>query len=233
MDNQRVIYSDINQAKTPKKQQRKSKCTKSSISEQEQEITYVELRLQREAQDFQGDGKAYHCKGLPFPPEKLIAGILGILSLVLLFTVVTRLVIPSTIAQTQSNSSQTIGTQKAYQCGHCPEDWFTHSTNCYYFGKELKTWNESLRACASKNSTLLYIDSEEEKKFLSILLWHSWTGVFRQSSGHPWVSINGSAFKLNITEIEPGKRNCAALTSGKLQSDECGSSKIYICKHKL
>ncbi|XP_003803798.1 NKG2-A/NKG2-B type II integral membrane protein-like, partial [Otolemur garnettii] len=195
MDNQRVIYSDINQTQTPKKQQRKPKGTNSSLSECEQEITYVELNLQRAAQDFQGDGKAYHCKGLPFPPEKLIAGILGILSLVLLLTVITTHVIPSPIVQTQNNTSQNIGTEKAYHCCHCPEEWFTYSSNCYYVGKEYKTWSESVTACASKNSTLLYIDSEEEMKFLASLSLWSWVGVFRQNSSHPWVSKNGSTFK--------------------------------------
>ncbi|XP_012507594.1 PREDICTED: NKG2-A/NKG2-B type II integral membrane protein-like [Propithecus coquereli] len=144
MDNQRVIYSEMNLAPNPKRQQRKPKGTKSSISETEQEITYAELNLQNAAQDLRGDDKSYRCKGLLFPPEKLIAGILGILCLVLMSTVVTRL----------PNSQ--------YHCGRCPEEWFTYSTSCYYISKEFKTWDESVTACASNNSNLLYIDKIEE-----------------------------------------------------------------------
>ncbi|XP_053412524.1 NKG2-A/NKG2-B type II integral membrane protein-like isoform X2 [Nycticebus coucang] len=195
MENQRVIYSDINQAQTQKKQQRKPMGTNSSVSEHEQEITYVELNLQRAAQDLQGDDKAYHCKA----------------------------------TQKQSNSFQTMRTQKAYYCGHCPEEWFTYSNNCYSINKERKTWNESLRDCASKNSTLLYIDNLEEMKFLGSLSQQSWIGVFRNSSNRPWVSINGSTFKLNISEANPGKYNCALLNLHHIRTDECGSSNIYHC----
>uniref|UniRef100_A0A8C9A6P2 C-type lectin domain-containing protein n=1 Tax=Prolemur simus TaxID=1328070 RepID=A0A8C9A6P2_PROSS len=190
MDNQRVIYSEMNLAKNSKSQQRKSKGTKSSISEIEQGITYAELNLHNAAQDLQGDDKSYHCKVI-------------------------------------HNFSS------AYHCGQCPEGWFTYSTNCYSIGKEFKTWNKSLMACASKNSSLLYIDNEEEMIFLGSLLHQSWIGVFRNSSDHPWMSINGSTFELQIAETASGKHKCAILHSDRLQSDGCDSSKIYHCKHKL
>uniref|UniRef100_A0A2K6FPM2 C-type lectin domain-containing protein n=2 Tax=Propithecus coquereli TaxID=379532 RepID=A0A2K6FPM2_PROCO len=139
MDNQRVIYSEMNLAKNSKRKRRKSKDTKSSISETEQEITYVELNLQNAAQDLPGNDKYYQCKDLLFTPEKLIAGILGIICLVVTTGIIT------------------CNLSLAYHCGRCPEEWFTYSTNCYYISKELKTWDESVTACASNNSNLLYI----------------------------------------------------------------------------
>ncbi|XP_012669221.1 NKG2-A/NKG2-B type II integral membrane protein [Otolemur garnettii] len=230
MDNQRIIYTELNLPKTPKRQQRKPEETKSSISETEQEITYAELKLQNAVQDLPLDGKSYHCKDLLLPPEKLFAGILGIVCLVLLSTVVVRVVI--TLTQKRNNSDQTEN-QKGYPCRHCPEEWFTYSNNCYYMVKESKTWNESLMACASKNSTLLYIDNEEEMKFLGSLSRQSWIGVFRNSSDHPWMSINGSTFKLHISETEYKSYTCAVLRDSKLLSEGCGSLQVYNCKHKL
>ncbi|NP_015567.2 NKG2-A/NKG2-B type II integral membrane protein isoform NKG2-B [Homo sapiens] len=215
MDNQGVIYSDLNLPPNPKRQQRKPKGNKNSILATEQEITYAELNLQKASQDFQGNDKTYHCKDLPSAPEKLIVGILGIICLILMASVVTIVVIPSR------------------HCGHCPEEWITYSNSCYYIGKERRTWEESLLACTSKNSSLLSIDNEEEMKFLSIISPSSWIGVFRNSSHHPWVTMNGLAFKHEIKDSDNAELNCAVLQVNRLKSAQCGSSIIYHCKHKL
>ncbi|XP_072876555.1 NKG2-A/NKG2-B type II integral membrane protein isoform X2 [Chlorocebus sabaeus] len=201
MDNQGVIYSDLNLPPNQKRQQQKPKGNSRSTLVTEQEITYAELNLQKTSQDFQGNDKNYHCK--------------------------------ATLTQKHNNSSLNTRTQKARHCGHCPEEWITYSNSCYYIGKEKRTWAESLLACASKNSSLLSIDNEEELKFLTAILTSSWISVFRNSSHHPWVTINGLTFKHEIKDSDHAEHNCAMLHVRGLKSDQCGSTIIYHCKHKL
>ncbi|CAK6443682.1 unnamed protein product [Pipistrellus nathusii] len=234
MNNQSVTYAELNLAKSTKRQQRKPKGTQSCTPVTEQEITYADLTLGNASRDLQGKDKKDLSKVSPSPPEKLIAGTLGVICLVLMSAVVTITVIPSiVIIQEKNNDLQITRIQKAHHCDHCLLEWFTYSNNCYYISTENKTWNESLQACASKNSTLLYIDNEEEKEFLNSILPPSWIGVFRTSSDHPWMLINGSTFKLKIKDLSSGKGDCALLNLYDLTSGNCGDPKIFSCKHKL
>ncbi|XP_028389020.1 NKG2-A/NKG2-B type II integral membrane protein-like [Phyllostomus discolor] len=161
MSDQRVTYTELNLHKGSKRQQKASKGTKGSIPGTEQELTYAELNLQNASQGLQGSDKNDHCKACLPPPEKLIAGIIGVICLVLMTTVVITAVIHSSQTRNEAGN-QTTGNQKEYHCGRCPPEWLMYSNNCYYISTEGKTWNESLLACASRNSSLLYIDNEEE-----------------------------------------------------------------------
>nr|XP_004611476.2 unnamed protein product [Sorex araneus] len=170
-------------------------------------------------------------KGFPFPLEQLTAEVLGITCLVLLSSIMKTIILTSSTQNLRQNNSSTIHTtsiQKAQDnslephCPHCPPEGFTYSNNCYYTNHGKMSWKESVMACASRRSSLLYIESEEETKFLVSILPPTWVGIFCNSREHPWTSINGSTFKLMIGEISDGEDNCVILSP--ILSAESGQS---------
>ncbi|XDA74986.1 hypothetical protein R6Z07F_005215 [Ovis aries] len=139
----------------------------------------------------------------------------------------------STQISEQNKSSLVTKLHKEFHRGCCPKEWFTYSNNCYSLSLEKETLNGSLMSCTTKNSTLLYIDSEEEMKFLMSLPTISWIPVFREGRGHAWKWRNGSIFKLKITDRTPGEHNCAILSSRGIKAESCQIQNTYNCKHKL
>ncbi|XP_077026150.1 NKG2-A/NKG2-B type II integral membrane protein-like isoform X2 [Tamandua tetradactyla] len=218
MNNQSVMYTELNLAKNPKRKQIKPQDINCSISNPEQEITYVELNLQNVSDNPHENDKNSHCKDFPSPPEKLIAGILGIACLILLSSVITMAVIV---------------TAPTSHCGRCPEGWFTYSNNCYYISAERKTWKDSLMACASNKSNLFYAENEEEMNILHSLSSGSWVGLSRESSSRPWEWMKGFIFNIRVMNSQNSDYNCAMLLSDALQADNCEYSKRYICKRQF
>ncbi|XP_035316230.1 uncharacterized protein LOC100774220 [Cricetulus griseus] len=237
MSNERVTYAELNVAKHPRKQQRKPRGTRSSISATEQEITYAEFSFQNACQEHPPVCRDRCCKGFPFPPEKLITGILGIIDLALLVAVVVIRTVATPYPEANSqNSSSVTSTQKdlnnnlssAHTCSHCPKEWISYAHNCYYIGAEKKTWNDSVESCVSKNSNLLHIDSEEEQEFLKLFSLVSWTGVFRESRNQLWIWKKDSTFKPKITEPSQDEHNCVMLSSSGFTADNCTALHAYL-----
>ncbi|KAM5254736.1 NKG2-A/NKG2-B type II integral membrane protein-like isoform 1-T1 [Hipposideros larvatus] len=237
MDIQLENYSERNLAKDSRRQQTKGKGTESSVLLFEQQISSMESNLQNASQDHQMNDKNDNCKDSKSPPEKLIAGILGVFCLALMYTLVRMIhFIPTTVIGEQKNSPLTTGIQKAYQCGCGPNEWFTYSNNCYYIGTERKAWTESQMACASENSNLLYIENEEEMNLLNTFSPLSWLGLSNGTNNSLLLWRNGSIFSSKQFSVSSGTvKNCAFVlfSTQQLFSESCFERKKYVCKHQV
>ncbi|XP_055970892.1 NKG2-F type II integral membrane protein-like [Sorex fumeus] len=196
-NNQRVTYEELNLHNDWKRRQKEPQDSKSSDAVTEQEITYAELNFQNSCQDPQGNDQQLHSRDFPLPPEQLTAEVLGITCLVLLSTLVKTIILIS-YAEIErpelNNASLMTRTQKAYNCNHCPEEWFIYSNSCYYISYEKKTWKESVMSCVSKKSKLLYIDNPEEMNIFVAFDILPWSGPFNESNDDVQMWSGGSVF---------------------------------------
>ncbi|XP_045868594.1 NKG2-C type II integral membrane protein-like isoform X3 [Meles meles] len=160
---------------------------------------------------------------------------LGIICLVLTY-IVARMIssLPCRGTPQQNNSYPVTRIQKSDPCGHCPKEWITYSKNCYSISTERKPWNESRLSCASKNSTLLSTEDEEEMYLLSFLIHSSWISRDSQNiriNSSVWTKVSTSFPK--VSSISSGSdKKCPFFNSdsNKTSFKSCLDQKKYVCK---
>ncbi|XP_007935358.1 C-type lectin domain family 12 member B [Orycteropus afer afer] len=127
-----------------------------------------------------------------------------------------------------------------HKCNPCPKMWQWHQNNCYYFAtNEEKTWIDSRKDCMGKNSTLMNIDSLEEKDFLKSqpLPKYSffWLGLSWDPSRKIWLWEDGSTPSTSLfstkelTQIDRFK-GCAYFQKGNIYASRCSGEISWICE---
>ncbi|KAG8505812.1 NKG2-A/NKG2-B type II integral membrane protein [Galemys pyrenaicus] len=222
MSDERVTYAELNVAKGSTGHRKKPKGTKGSTSVPEKEVTYADLTLGNAPRALQGSDSSNRCKGSAAPPEKLVAGLLGLACLVLMCSI------------------GAVMESSAHHCGPCPEGWITYSNSCYYLSDEGKTWNESMTACAARKSHLLHIDNQEEMVRTGMVQrLSSYFNQYCISIVHPYflqyfVCLNHETAynKFQFTIFSSQGKNCAyfSFQDNGLYSENCAETKKYICK---
>uniref|UniRef100_A0A2K6FHP3 C-type lectin domain family 12 member B n=1 Tax=Propithecus coquereli TaxID=379532 RepID=A0A2K6FHP3_PROCO len=120
----------------------------------------------------------------------------------------------------------------------CNLQWYQNS--CYYFTtNEEKTWTNSRKNCIDKNSTLVKIDSLEEKDFLKSqplpMFSFFWLGLSWDPSGRSWLWEDGSIPSPSLFSTKElaqinGSRGCAYFQKGNIYISCCSAEISWICE---
>ncbi|XP_043403535.1 C-type lectin domain family 2 member L isoform X3 [Chelonia mydas] len=108
------------------------------------------------------------------------------------------------------NSSSGKGSSGSPPPEPCPADWLYHQRKCYCFSEKVKDWNSSQSFCASHNSSLIVIESQQELKFImKITKQDPWIGLRKTGEEFHWVNgtpLDTSLPKLSQTLEKPKER---------------------------
>uniref|UniRef100_A0A2K6UPL1 C-type lectin domain family 12 member A n=1 Tax=Saimiri boliviensis boliviensis TaxID=39432 RepID=A0A2K6UPL1_SAIBB len=69
--------------------------------------------------------------------------------------------------------------KKEHKCKPCPERWMWHGDSCYFLSDDYQTWQESQKACAAHNASLLEINNKSALEFIKSQnkLYGYWLGL--------------------------------------------------------
>nr|XP_035922352.1 C-type lectin domain family 12 member B isoform X1 [Halichoerus grypus] len=127
-----------------------------------------------------------------------------------------------------------------HRCNPCPKMWQWYQNSCYYFAtNEEKTWTNSRKNCMDRNSTLVKIDSLEEKDFLKSqplpTFSFFWLGLSWDPSGRSWLWEDGSGPSPSLFSAKEyaqinGSKGCAYFQKGNIYISRCSAEISWICE---
>ncbi|KAM4606769.1 collectin-12-like isoform 2-T2 [Polymixia lowei] len=128
----------------------------------------------------------------------------------------------------------------------CPFEWVNYRDKCYYFSKELHSFDDSKAVCESKSASLLIISDMEEQKWLKRQTsgkGYFWMGLTDRDEENVWRWLDGT--EPSFTKWKPGQpdnwshghergEDCAGLIhDGSWNDFFCEDLISYICEKKM
>ncbi|XP_056155290.1 collectin-12-like isoform X2 [Lampris incognitus] len=128
----------------------------------------------------------------------------------------------------------------------CPAEWVNFRDKCYYFSKDLHSFDDAKSVCELRSASLLTISDMEEQRWLRKQTngkGYFWMGLTDKEEENVWRWLDGS--QPTFTKWKPGQpdnwshghergENCAGLIHDGLWNDFfCEDLIGYICKRGM
>ncbi|XP_037312254.2 collectin-12-like [Pungitius pungitius] len=128
----------------------------------------------------------------------------------------------------------------------CPVDWVNYKDNCYFFSKDMRSFDDAQTSCKSTAASLLAINDLEELTWLkqqTVGRGYFWMGLTDKEEENVWRWLDGS--EPAFTKWKPGQpddwghghemgEDCAGLVHGGLWNDFfCEDQISYICEKEM
>lgn len=142
-------------------------------------------------------------------------------------------------AVSRCEETPTTGKEKLiYTYAECMDDWMYYKGKCYYFSKDIDTWQNSQNFCQLHNSSLVIIDGEKELRVLNNYRCEDnyWIGLSRAEIGWVWnnkTPYSETIFEIARLEIPPGHSEHVFLNHDGVKSGSGEDLNKWICSKKL
>ncbi|XP_044195268.1 collectin-12-like [Thunnus albacares] len=128
----------------------------------------------------------------------------------------------------------------------CPSEWANYRDNCYFFSKDMHSFDEAKATCELNSASLVIINDIEEQKWLKKQTFgkgYFWIGLTDRAAENVWQWLDGT--ELTFTKWKPGQpdnwghghemgEDCAGLSHEGLWNDFfCEDHISYICEKEM